>query len=139
LMDAMLAGKPKTEQPVYHEAGIWQIPSSQFYSPFFNVGKYVSVASRVKKAKKGLLQAAQTKSIFHLWTHPFNLGVRTDELLAGMKEILVYASELSDTGKLDVLSMKQLVSNCDQSSVLLSSSDEVLQNETIHKQKAHQG
>lgn len=122
LLDAKLAGKPKTEQPVYHEAGIWQIPSSQFYSPFFNVGKHVSVKDRVKKAKKGLLQAAQTKGIFHLWTHPFNLGVRTEELLDGMREILSYANDLCNEGELDILSMKQIASHCDDSLALFDNS-----------------
>jgi len=57
---------------------------------------------------KGLRLAAQRKQVYHLWTHPFNLGVRTEELLVGLDEILREARRLCDAGELDVMSMGDL-------------------------------
>ena len=114
LIDARLASCPRADIPQYHPAGLWMIPSSQFYSPFYNVGKYVSVRARVKKAIKGLHHACENKGVYHLWTHPFNLGVRTDELLAGLREIFTEADVLQKKGQLEILSMKDLAEQGDE-------------------------
>jgi len=108
LMDARLARPPRVDLPERLPCGLWVLPSSQFYSPFLSVGKYLSVSARVRKAVKGLRLAAERKQVYHLWTHPFNLGVRTEELLAGLDEILQEARRLSDAGRLEVMSMAEL-------------------------------
>lgn len=114
LIDARLASRPSAEAPQYHPAGLWMIPSSQFYSPFYNVGKYVSIRSRVKKAIKGLHLACNNRGVFHLWTHPFNLGVKTEELLGGLREIFVEADILRKNGRLEIVSMKSLAEQGDE-------------------------
>ncbi len=108
LIDARLASCPRADAPQYHPAGLWMIPSSQFYSPFYNVGKYVPIRARVKKAIRGLHHACKNKGVFHLWTHPFNLGVRSEELLEGLREIFTEADTLQKKGQLEILSMKSL-------------------------------
>ena len=84
------------------------IPASQFYSPFMSVGKYVSLEARVQTAIRGLHLAARTGRVFHLWTHPFNLGVRSEELLEGLDRILGEAACLRDAGELDILPMGEI-------------------------------
>jgi glycosyltransferase involved in cell wall biosynthesis/peptidoglycan/xylan/chitin deacetylase (PgdA/CDA1 family) len=113
LLDAKLARPPRVDLPEFFPEGVWMLPSSQFYSPFMRVGKHVSVQARVRKAIKGLRQAAATKQIFHLWTHPFNLGVRTDELLTGLDEILREARRLADDGQLEILTMGKMSDQLD--------------------------
>ena len=108
VVDAKLGAAPCIRKPRHVNRQLWMIPSSQFYSPFLSVGRHVSVEARVRKAIRGLRRAAATGGVFHLWTHPFNLGVRTDELLEGIDRILAEAARLRDEGQLDVLSMRQI-------------------------------
>jgi hypothetical protein len=114
LLDAKLAVRPKVGLPRQTPEGLWVLPSSQFYSPLMSVGKRVSVHARVRKATKGLRQAASRKQLFHLWTHPFNLGMRTDELLGGFEEILREACRLRDAGELEILTMRELTARLDR-------------------------
>jgi hypothetical protein len=65
----------------------------------------VSVADRVNKALKGLHKAVQNRGVYHLWTHPFNLGCGTDQLLSGLQQIFAEAARLRDAGQLETLSM----------------------------------
>lgn len=113
LVDAKLARPPCIGSPALLPEGIWMLPSSQFYSPLMRVGKHVSVEARVRKAMKGLRDAAATQQIFHLWTHPFNLGVDTDELLSGLDTILGEARRLADDGQLEILTMGQFAERLD--------------------------
>jgi hypothetical protein len=108
LVDAILARPPRVGLPRRLPCGLWVLPSSQFYSPLMSVGKPVSVEARVRKAIKGLRLAAERKAIFHLWTHPFNLGVGTDDLLRGLDTILAEARRLADAGKIEITSMGAL-------------------------------
>jgi glycosyltransferase involved in cell wall biosynthesis len=113
LLDARLACRPHVGRPQRRPAGLWVLPSSQFYSPFLSVGKYVSVEARVRKALKGLRAAASQRRMFHLWTHPFNLGVRTAELLDGLEQIFREARRLREAGQLEILTMGQVTERLD--------------------------
>lgn len=108
LLDARLGCRPVVETPRRILNQLWMIPSSQFYSPLMSVGRHVRVADRVRKAVKGLRLAARTGGVFHLWTHPFNLGLHTEELLAGLAEILREADRLRADGALDILPMGEI-------------------------------
>ncbi|QEG38675.1 polysaccharide deacetylase family protein [Roseimaritima ulvae] len=108
MLDGKLALRPNVGLPQKTAEGLWMLPSSQFYSPLRSVGKYVSVQQRVRKAIKGLRAAARGRRVFHLWTHPFNLGQRSDELLEGLERIFEEACRLRDAGDLDLLSMGNL-------------------------------
>ena len=114
LIDARLAAGPKVGLPERMPEGIWVLPSSQFYSPFMSVGSRVSVKARVRKAVKGLHAAVRQKRLFHLWTHPFNLGARTDELLGGLDQVFQEAERLREAGKIDILTMRELSERLDR-------------------------
>ena len=83
-----------------------EIPSSQFYSPFQSVGKYLSIDDRVAQAIAGLNAAAKQKKVYHLWTHPFNMGQRTDELMGGLQRIFEHFKTLQEDGKIESQSMR---------------------------------
>lgn len=114
LLSAKLRQAPSVTQAGQRQ-GLMVVPSSQFYAPFRSVGKYVSIADRVAKARKGLDAAARSRSVFHLWTHPFNLGSRTSELLHGFEQICAYAAELRAAGSLQTLSMDAFLSAAPES------------------------
>ncbi|MDF1844154.1 MAG: polysaccharide deacetylase family protein [Rubripirellula sp.] len=108
MLDGKLALRPNVDFPERTNEGLWMLPSSQFYSPRMSVGRHVSTARRVQKAHKGLQQAAKSGGVFHLWTHPFNMGQCTDELMGGLKQIFHEAASLRDAGKLELLTMGDL-------------------------------
>ena len=105
LADAKAAIRPHTGRPELVVGGLWSVPSSQFYSPRYSVGARVSVDQRVRKAIAGLRRAAGTGTVFHLWTHPFNLGEATAELVGGLDRIFAEAARLRDAGQLDIRPM----------------------------------
>ena len=105
LLDARSAMAPRVLKPRPFHDTLWMIPSSQFYSPFLGVGRRVSIASRVNKAIKGLRKAARHRSVYHLWTHPSNLGCHTADLLAGLQQIFAEADRLREAGCLETVAM----------------------------------
>ncbi len=109
-LSSRLHQSPSVGVPYLSPHGLWVIPSSQFYPSFRSVGKHLSVADRVSRAIKGLNLAARKRAVYHLWTHPFNLGVRTDELLGGLDQIFAHAGVLRDQGTLETHSMAALAS-----------------------------
>lgn len=114
MIDARLARPPHVGLPRRLPCGLWVIPPSQFYSPFMGVGKHVSVEARVRKALKGLRLAAEKKRIFHLWTHPFNLGCHTKELMQGLDVILAEARRLADAGEIEITTMGALAGQLEE-------------------------
>jgi len=114
LMDAVLARPPRVGLPRRLPCGLWMLPPSQFYSPRMSVGRHVSIEARVRKAIRGLRMAAETKAIFHLWTHPFNLGVGTVKLLQGLDTIFAEARRLADAGKIDITTMGEMAAQLEE-------------------------
>ena len=71
------------------ENGIWNLVGSRMYKPIL---KPLAFLERVKlrRIKKQMLHAAKNNLTFHLWWHPHNIGVRTDEHLKQLEEIFSY-------------------------------------------------
>ncbi|APZ95936.1 polysaccharide deacetylase family protein [Fuerstiella marisgermanici] len=93
-IDCACALTPQVRNCEFVANNLWMIPASQFYSPFMGVGKHVSMKARVNKAIRGLNYAAKHGGVYHLWTHPFNMGFDTKELIVGLRHILNAASQL---------------------------------------------
>ena len=58
------------------------------------------MSSRIRKARAGLRAAAVSGSVFHLWTHPFNLSSDRAFMLAMLETILRDATAARDRGEL---------------------------------------
>jgi hypothetical protein len=108
LVDSIAGLTPQVHRCEHHSRNLSMIPASQFYAPFMGVGRYVPLQSRVRKAINGLNHAARHGGVYHLWTHPFNLGRQMDELLGGLRQILSHAAGLSEVGQLHLATMGQL-------------------------------
>ena len=120
LASTRMRQSPSVRYPTRDSDGLWVIPSSQFYPSFRSVGRWISVADRVARAIKGINLAADKRGVFHLWTHPFNLGVRSSELIHGIRDVLVHADRLRKQGLLENYSMSAMTkmldaTACDQS------------------------
>jgi len=107
LADSVAGFTPRVRRCEHHSRNLWMIPASQFYSPFMGVGRYVPLQSRVRKAVYGLNHAAEHGGVYHLWTHPFNMGYRTDELMLGFRQILEHAATLRSAGRLEIRTMAE--------------------------------
>ncbi|NQV27370.1 MAG: polysaccharide deacetylase family protein [Rhodopirellula sp.] len=107
LADSVAGFTPQVRRREHHSHNLWMIPASQFFSPFMGVGRFVPLQSRVRHAINGLNHAARHGGVYHLWTHPFNMGYRTAELLSGLKQILDHASQLRRVGKLNIVTMAE--------------------------------
>jgi hypothetical protein len=60
----------------------------------------------VSQAKKGIREAVQRKSLFHLWFHPFNLAT-SPTLLEGLNDILALVNQEMQAGNLVSLTMAE--------------------------------
>ncbi|MEL7500620.1 MAG: polysaccharide deacetylase family protein [Planctomycetota bacterium] len=120
LLNSKLRRTPVVGLPSRSPEGLVEIPSSQFYSPFQSVGKFLSIEDRVQQAIAGLNAAAAQKKVYHLWTHPFNMGDRTDELMDGLERILKHFATIRSSEPILNKSMqtltKTLVSNAESKS-----------------------
>ncbi len=88
--------------------GLWNLPASLFYPPPHGWTSPALVAFQIWKAKRGLRRAAQDRSLFHLWFHPFNLASNPDRLLGGMEDIFAEFCHFRDKGLLDNFNMGEL-------------------------------
>ncbi len=111
LADSVAGFTPQVRRSEHYSHNLWMVPASQFYAPFMGVGRYVPLQSRVRKAINGLNHAASCGGVYHLWTHPFNMGYQTHELLGGLRDILCHAVKLRNQHRLNVLTMSAAAGN----------------------------
>ncbi|HEY6331672.1 MAG TPA: hypothetical protein VI756_20265 [Blastocatellia bacterium] len=110
LAEVILASTPPVVAPV-REDRIINIPGSMIYFPSHGLRRHIPMSLRVKRAVKGLNEAAAQKRIFHLWFHPTNMAGNQSTMGAmfdGLRRILQHAAALRDRGVIDFLSMVQI-------------------------------
>ncbi|MGC9336219.1 MAG: hypothetical protein ACP5JJ_18920 [Anaerolineae bacterium] len=95
--------------------GLWSISASAYYRSVYGVGRFVPIRSRIRQCLKGIDKAIDTRGVFHLCLHPWNLAVETEPLIQGLGTILRYAAKASLEGRLDLLSMAQLAQRMETS------------------------
>lgn len=87
---------PLTGQGGYvpkNENGIWNLTGSRMYKPILKP-LYFLEGLKLRRIKKQMLHAARNDLTFHLWWHPHNIGVRTEEHLKQLEEIFRYYAQL---------------------------------------------
>ena len=89
---------PLTGQGGYepkNENGIWNLTGSRMYKPIFKPLRFLE-GVKIKRIKRQMLHAAKHGLTFHLWWHPHNIGVMTEEHLNQLEEIFRYYAELKE-------------------------------------------
>ena len=99
----MLPDKIPADQPM-------NIPASRFLRPLS--GQQVIDKLLLHRVKEGMLEAAKTNGVFHLWWHPHNFGERTEANLKNLEQILKYYCLLNQVHGMKSLSMKELRNSC---------------------------
>ncbi|MEM9492590.1 MAG: hypothetical protein AAGC55_25805, partial [Myxococcota bacterium] len=112
LADDLLAVPPPVTLPRHVPAGLWLIPHSMMYK---GADRLVPIDRQVRKAERGLRRAVARRAVFHLWSHPQNLGIDTERALAGLQRVLAAADSYRRQGVLDIMSMAQLAEHLDRS------------------------
>lgn len=98
---------PLTGQGGYrpqNENGIWNLTGSRMYKPIFRPLEFLE-GVKLRRIKRQMLHAAKHGLTFHLWWHPHNIGVRTQEHLAQLEEIFRYYAQLRETYGMQSLNM----------------------------------
>lgn len=89
-------------------SGLYNIPSSRFLRSH---PLHLPVLRRLRKKRieRAMLEAAQSKKIFHLWWHPHNFGKDPDEHLEDLEELLQRFTELREKYRMQSLNMQEIV------------------------------
>ncbi len=98
---------PLTGQGGYlptEEYGIVNLTGSRMFKPIFAPLSFLE-GLKVRRIKQQMLHAAKKGLTFHLWWHPHNIGIRTEEHLAQLEEIFSYFEELKNTYGMESLTM----------------------------------
>lgn len=89
-----------------NERQLVNIPASKFLR---SSSKYPLLDRlQINRVKSGMLGAAKTNGVFHLWWHPHNFGQHTEANLNNLEELLKYYQTLNQKYGLRSMSMKDL-------------------------------
>jgi peptidoglycan/xylan/chitin deacetylase (PgdA/CDA1 family) len=97
--------------------GLCDVRSSMFLRPYSARRKSLE-SIRLRRITSGIRAAAEQPGIFHLWWHPHNFGVNTDENLDFLRNALEVFSRCRQSHGMQSLSMldvASLISNADRS------------------------
>jgi len=89
-----------------HAPPIMNIPESAFLRPPTRHGSVN--AMHVHRIKSGLARAAQNGGVYHFTWHPHNFGMRTQECLGMLENILKHYRTLNDNFGMTSVSMREL-------------------------------
>ncbi len=90
------------------ESGLVAIPASFLFRYAHGLSSWIPAKMRVIKAKKGLEKAARENKMFHLWFHPIHFAWKGESLFRELEEILKFASQLRDEGRMEIQNMSQV-------------------------------
>ena len=100
---------PLTGQGGYqpqNENGIWNLVGSRMYKPIFQPLRFLERA-KINRIKRQMRHAAKRGLTFHLWWHPHNVGILTEEHLEQLDEIFAYYQHLKETYGMESLNMRE--------------------------------
>ncbi len=86
------------------ENGIWNLVGSRIFRPVFRPLEFLE-GLKLRRIKGEMRYAAKHGLVYHLWWHPHNMGLRTEEYLAQLEEIFRYYLELKETYGMQSLNM----------------------------------
>ena len=92
-----------------HPSGLYNIPASRFLRPFEPRLSALD-ARRLARITSAMTYAATHGRIYHLWWHPHNFGVNTDENLTFLRSILDHYQRLEQRAGFSSLTMRDCYS-----------------------------
>jgi len=89
-----------------NENGIWNLVGSRMYKPILKPLRFLERVKLVR-IKAQMHHAAKHGLTFHLWWHPHNIGVMTEQHLAQLDEIFRYYAQLREKYGMESLNMRE--------------------------------
>jgi peptidoglycan/xylan/chitin deacetylase (PgdA/CDA1 family) len=83
------------------------LPASHFLRPYSPKLRHLDPL-RLRRITSGIKEAAKTGGLYHLWWHPHNAGVHTDEFITFLRQILEVFAECRAGNGMESLSMDQV-------------------------------
>jgi hypothetical protein len=105
LLDVVAATAGPTVLPEAAAGGLVNLPGSMIYLPAHGIRGLIPVSRRVRRALRGLDNAANERRVFHLWFHPTNLADQYEPMLTGLRQVLEHVRTLRKAGRLDARPM----------------------------------
>lgn len=93
-----------------HESQLTNIPTSKFVRPLSN--NFCLNWLQLNRLKSGMLEAAKTNSVFHIWWHPHNFGKNVDSNLINLEKLLQHHQILKQEYGMRSMSMAELDTTC---------------------------
>lgn len=90
--------------PARDASGVWNVPQTYLFAPA-TARKQLPPALWARRPIGRLKQAARTRSLFHLWFHPYNLTADPERTLTTLDIVCRAAARLRDQGRLDIVPM----------------------------------
>lgn len=88
------------------ENGVWNFIGSRMFKPYFGPLAFME-GLKIRRIKKQMRHAAKHGLAFHLWWHPHNIGVRTDEHLRQLESIFDYYDQLKEKYGMASMNMQE--------------------------------
>jgi len=107
LADQVLAVTPPTGS-VRDRNGALEVPSSMLFWSREGFRRWVPMATRVRRAERGVERAVSRQDIFHVWLHAEDLVPDPDEMLAALEAVLVMVHERAARGEMVIATMAGL-------------------------------
>lgn len=92
--------KPKNEN------GIWNLTGSRAFKTIRKPLRFLE-GVKLRRIKRQMLHAAKHGLTFHLWWHPHNIGLMTEEHLEELDEIFAYYLQLKEKYGMESLNMRE--------------------------------
>lgn len=108
LIDQYISISGNFDSEISDESGILNIPASCFLRPYNSRLTKLDFL-RMARIKRGMLTAAKSGKIFHLWWHPHNFGLNIEENLSILVGLLEYYMSLSHEYGMQSMSMRDFV------------------------------
>lgn len=88
------------------ENGIWNLVGSRMYKPIFKPLKFLE-KQKIRRIKRQMHHAAKHGLTFHLWWHPHNVGIMTEEHMKQLDEIFCYYQMMKEKYGMESLNMRE--------------------------------
>ena len=88
------------------ENGIWNLVGSRMYKPILKP-LYFLERQKIRRIKRQMHHAAKNGLTFHLWWHPHNVGVMTEEHIEQLNEIFRYYQLMREKYGMESLNMRE--------------------------------
>ena len=112
----IVGARPLVGRPVESLPGLWDIPASMVLLTRTGLRKLSTHHARLRRVRAGISAARRTGSVFHLWTHPWNLADEPEFHLTLLRDILEDVARDRDAGRLRVETMGEMADRLSEGS-----------------------